>query len=369
MQKAKRFRRNTLQEKRKMRNERKKRKRKLTAEVQFETKLRVDAERKVVLYKNMSRSYWERWRWELQQRKDLMLQERGAYHKLCGHKTSDKVKVLEIDPTMLKDPVNADGQSTEKYIGRGSFAVVKLQTYRGYNVAVKKFLPSTVCADVHREAEVLAQFCHPYLPMLFGVVTSTPPYRIIMQHHGLSGQSGLSVTLSDVLMKREKYDDNTMFTFCAQLAEVLQYLHDEVQILHNDLKCNNVVICDSVKHSPTVDEAVCGIQIMLIDFGKATGIHNGKIFRLTDAEKFQYIKYYPHIAPEVIQGSSRQSKLTDIYSLGVIFHKIFDHGIVKNKSNSMINKLDDIATKCRSPHSFSRPDAKKVSGIIKKILE
>ena len=361
-----------------MRNARKKRKRsqlnKATEEVQLEAKRRVDAERKVVLYKNISRSYWERWRWELQQRKDLMLQERGTYHKLCGHKTdcgsaSGKVKVLEIDLTMLKDPVNADGRSSETYIGRGSFAVVKLQIYRGFNVAVKKFLASTVRVDVHKEAEVLAQFCHPYLPMLFGIVTSTAPYRIVMQYHGLSGQCQLSVTLSDVLMKPEKYDQSTMLLFCAQLAEVVQYLHDEVKILHNDLKCNNVVICDSVtERQLPVGEAVSGVQILLIDFGKATGIHNGKALRLNDAEKLQYMKYYPHVAPEVIQGSSRQSKLTDIYSLGVLFHKIHDHGIVKNKSSSAINKLLNLAAKCRSSHSSSRPVAKNISETIKQIL-
>jgi len=80
----------------------------------------------------MTRSYWERWRWELQQRKDLILQERGAYHKLHCHKNdfaSEKIKIHEIDPALLKDPVSADGQSTEIYIGRGSFAVVKLQIY------------------------------------------------------------------------------------------------------------------------------------------------------------------------------------------------------------------------------------------------
>ena len=153
----------------------------LAAEVQLETKLQLEAEKKVVLHRNMSRWYWERWHWELQQRNDLMLQERG---KLCGHKTdfgSDKVKVLEIDPAMLKDPVNADGQSTDTYIGQGSFAVVKLQTYRGFNVAITKFLPSMVEADIQREAKFLAQFCHPYLPMLFGVVTSTAPYRIVIR--------------------------------------------------------------------------------------------------------------------------------------------------------------------------------------------
>ena len=66
-----------------------------------------------------------------------------------------------------------------------------------------------------------------------------------------------------------------------------------------------MVICDSVtERQLPVDEAVSGVQILLIDFGKATGIHNGRALRLNDVEKLQYVKYYPHVAPEVIQGSS-----------------------------------------------------------------
>jgi len=113
-------------------------------------------------------------------------------------------------------------------------------------VAVKKLLPNTVVADVNKEAQILAQLSHPNLPYLFGVVTSKPPYKIVMQYYGLSEQM-MSVTLSDVLCGPSKlHDQNTFLILCAQIAEALRYLHDEVKILHNDLKCNNVVICDSI---------------------------------------------------------------------------------------------------------------------------
>ena len=36
---------------------------------------------------------------------------------------------------------------------------------------------------------------------------------------------------------------------------------------------------------------------MVIDFGKATSIDGGKIYKLNELEKSQYMKYYPHIAP------------------------------------------------------------------------
>jgi len=238
-------------------------------------------------------------------------------------------------------------------------------------VAVKKFLPSTVHADVYREAGVLVHFCHPYLPMLFGVVTSTLPYRIIMQYHGLSNRaSTLSVTLNDILIKSETYDQNTILLLCAQLTETVHYLHEDVKILHNDLKCNNVLICDKFTgKDSTSNQPVCNVQILLIDFGKATSVDNGRKYKLNDVEKLQYIKYYPHLASEVVQGFSSQSKLSDIYSLGVIFHKIFDHGAIKYTTSNIIKKMDDLAAKCRSPHSFCRPNAKKISEAIKKMLD
>ena len=77
--------RNTLQEKRKMRAERKKRKRHVKAAMRQESKLasklKTDldnkqnqleaSQNKMQMYKNMARTYWERWRWECEKRKEL----------------------------------------------------------------------------------------------------------------------------------------------------------------------------------------------------------------------------------------------------------------------------------------------------------
>ena len=57
---------NTVEEKKRMRNEKKKRKRSrrkiLEAQVALERTLKAEADKKTVMYKNMSMSFWERWK-------------------------------------------------------------------------------------------------------------------------------------------------------------------------------------------------------------------------------------------------------------------------------------------------------------------
>ena len=79
--------------------------------------------------------------------------------------SSEHYSVSEIDHTMLTDLLVK---------GRGCFGIVRVQLYRGIQVAVKEFLPKSVVADVMHEASILAYLCHPYLPLLFGVCTQQP---------------------------------------------------------------------------------------------------------------------------------------------------------------------------------------------------
>jgi len=312
----------------------------------------------------MCRSYYDRWHSKLAQRKELVWQERVASYGFDTKSSKvTSVKIQEINPKYLKDPTDNAGNSMPTYIGRGSFAVVQLQIYRGLKVAVKRFLPSTTRVDVDKEAQVLSQLCHPYLPCLFGVVISELPYRIIMQYHGLADKT-MSVTLTDVLIDSTGLSDNMASMICAQLTEAVHYLHENVNILHNDLKCNNILICDGL--AAVEDMCDSYVQIVVIDFGKATCIDSGKTYRLNDVEKAEYFKKYPYIAPEVIEGISCQSKMSDIYSLGCIFHKICDHGRLEDKTACA--KLDDLATKCRVTQRYKRPTAKSLMGSIKKLF-
>ena len=202
-----------------------------------------------------------------------------------------------------------DGRDIDIFVGRGSFGVVHLQTYRRMRVAVKELLPSTIASDVHKEALILAHFCHPYLPHLFGVVTSKAPHRIVMQYHDLSDRS-TSITLYDVLGgSGQHYSQHVLLILCTQLLEAVRYLHEDVNVIHNDLKCSNVVVCDSLIE-PTMPsmsaQNTCDVQIVVIDFGKATTVENGKTYHLNSIEKLDYLHCYPHIAPEVIEGINKQ---------------------------------------------------------------
>lgn len=147
----------------------------------------IASEHEVIHLKSMSRTYWERWRWELEKRKEAIVILNSRVGLQSKHLVPPMVN--EIDTSML---VDLKGQS-ELYVGRGSFGIVRLQLYRGIHVAVKELLPKSVKQDVIHEAEVLARLCHPYLPCLFGICTQTQPLRIVMQFHGFLDGPPLAV--------------------------------------------------------------------------------------------------------------------------------------------------------------------------------
>ncbi len=116
----KRSRTNTVRQKKRMRNARKKRMRQRRAELrQAETdRLRSDleyerrehhkSECKVKVYKSMSRTYWERWRWELQKRKEAMKETMLAQRRHRTQSTCPQLAIQQIDPSMLVDAQSSD---------------------------------------------------------------------------------------------------------------------------------------------------------------------------------------------------------------------------------------------------------------------
>lgn len=145
---------------------------------------------------------------------------------------------------MLTNPSSlGDAPSDEDiFVGRGSFGVVKYQEFRGIDVAVKEFLPHTLAADVQKEGQILSKLCHPYLPLLFGIATDKYPYIIVMQYHAVDGKC---ITLHRELSRsnaRIISNSHSWLILCAQICEALRYLHDDAKIIHNDLKCDNILL-------------------------------------------------------------------------------------------------------------------------------
>ena len=246
-----------------------------------------------------------------------------------------------------------DGQSTEVHLGQGSFSIVQLKVYRGINVAVKQYRADTEKADVSHEARVLSRLCHPYLPYLFGVCTETPPYRIVMQFHGINLQT---VTLSKEMLEKNVVSDPTAWLItCSQLVEAVSYLHDDVLILHNDIKTNNILLSED--------------QVVLTDFGKATSVSSGRRYNLSVSEKAQCLRKFPHVAPEVVQGESKQTTHSDIYAVGVLFSNLLAHDCFFSLSSSLKNDFGSLSEKCKASNYRNRPTSKQCLEAIGKLMQ
>ena len=136
-------------------------------------------------------------------------------------------------------------------------------------------------------------------------------------------------------------------TLTGQILEALRYMHDEAHIIHNDLKSDNVLVTDSF-------ESTSSIQILIVDFGKATERDSGRKHKLSETQKEDYKQRYPHMAPEVINGMN-ETPLSDIFAAGSIFLAIYDNDCLE--PDEVSQKYLGMSAKCRSIVVTQRPSA------------
>ena len=320
----------------------------LKEEVQREQHLRKESDKKVIHYRMMARSYWERWHWELLQRKEALQRSRG------GTRVSVEPRLLEIDEALLLNP-EIELQESEVYVGQGSFGVVKLKLFRGIKVAVKELQPLTMLKDVEHEACNVGKLCHPFLPYLFGICTQKQPYKIVIQLHG-THSSHRVLTLTTAIAGKKITSSHAWLGICMQMMEALSYLHEEVHMLHNDIKANNILLTDCTTESQMREKY---IQIVLIDFGNATPIQNDCKYNLSDPVKAEYFHKYPHISPEFNEGLTTKTPSGDIYSAEYVMQSIVDHDMFRGLFPGDKNELQIIINRCKCIKYTRRPTAKE----------
>lgn len=121
------------------------------------------------------------------------------------------------------------------------------------------------------------------------------------------------------------------------LCDAVRYLHEKLKVLHNDIKSNNIVL-----DGCNLTEAVA----VLVDFGKATHQSSTKIYH-TPAD----IRKFKHLAPELGQTNAKQSKGSDIYSLGYTIKSL------KRKFPNLPAMFDDLYRYCMRSSPSRRPSA------------
>jgi serine/threonine protein kinase len=198
------------------------------------------------------------------------------------------------------------GQQIDHYrllrlLGRGSFGEVYLgeNIHRKTHVAIKVLrmhLSKNEFYDFINEARIF-RLRHPHIVSVldFGVERSTDTPFIVMDYvpNGTLRQRhvpGTQVPLA------------TVVEYVKQLADALQYAHDE-NLIHRDVKPENMLLD-------------ANNEILLSDFGIAVVTQSGR----TSLASIQNSAGTPiYMAPEQFQG--KPSRASDQYALGVIVYE------------------------------------------------
>jgi eukaryotic-like serine/threonine-protein kinase len=183
-------------------------------------------------------------------------------------------------------------------LGEGGFAEVYLgeHIHLGTQAAIKVLHTQLASDDMNRfraEAHTIAHLIHPHIVRVleFGVEGKTPFLVMDYAPHGTLRQrhpKGVPLPLS------------TIGTYVKEIAEALQYAHDE-KVIHRDIKPENMLLGRRY-------------DILLSDFGIALVAQSS---RYQSAQEMAGTMAY--MAPEQIQGKPRPA--SDQYSLGIVVYE------------------------------------------------
>jgi len=199
------------------------------------------------------------------------------------------------DPT---DDINKHYKITNKILGQGYFAVVKVgkDLKTGEEVAVKFVKKSLVEREetLANEIDILGSIKHPNVVGLRAIFDTEEILFIVMDL--MKGGE-----LYEEIVKRKTFSEKDASKIMAQLFSALSYLHDK-GIVHRDLKLENLLL---------VKESDADLNIKLADFGLSK-LYSGKAFQTACGTPF-------YVAPDILMGDGYGTGV-DMWASGVLLY-------------------------------------------------
>lgn len=195
-------------------------------------------------------------------------------------------------------------------LGSGAFGEVMKGVYcppdgtPEFTVAVKvlKGEPSNdEREELLKEAVITAQFTHPNVVGLVGVVTSGSPYMLVLQFCEGGALQGVLKT------KKDDIPGKDLLGFCLGISKGMHYLSSK-HFVHRDLATRNVLL--DARQSPKI-----------ADFGLSRDMESADYYTAAETAKMP-IRWS---APECI-SQQKFSEKSDVWAFGVVMIEIYTRG-------------------------------------------
>ncbi|RZB66322.1 putative serine/threonine-protein kinase SIS8 isoform D [Glycine soja] len=261
-----------------------------------------------------------------------------------------------------------------KELGSGTFGTVYHGKWRGTDVAIKRI--KKICftgrsseqerltVEFWREAEILSKLHHPNVVAFYGVVQDGPGGTMAtVAEYMVDG------SLRHVLLRKDRYLDRRKRLIIAMDAAFgMEYLHSK-NIVHFDLKCDNLLVNLKDPMRP-----ICKVG----DFGLSKIKRNTLVSGGVRGT-------LPWMAPELLNGSSNKvSEKVDVFSFGIVLWEILTGeepyanmhygaiigGIVNNTLRPTIPDHCDsewrtLMEQCWAPNPAARPSFTEIASRLR----
>ncbi|XP_050311659.1 maternal embryonic leucine zipper kinase-like [Anthonomus grandis grandis] len=202
---------------------------------------------------------------------------------------------------MVKFSVLKGLYETEKTIGCGGFAKVKLATHvaTGEKVAIKIMEKKMLKDDLHRvslELSALKSLYHENICQLYQVMETETHFFLVMEH--CSGGE-----LFDHIVEKNRLTEAESRTFFRQIVSAVAYLHS-LGYAHRDLKPENVLLDRNQ-------------NLKLIDFGLCAKPEGGM-----QSPLYTSCGSPTYAAPELILGQQYLGQEVDVWAMGVLLYAL-----------------------------------------------
>ncbi|KAI4323233.1 hypothetical protein L6164_022855 [Bauhinia variegata] len=274
---------------------------------------------------------------------------------------------LDISTLQL---INNDDLEELRELGSGTFGTVYHGKWRGSDVAIKRI--KKICftsrsseqerltVEFWREADILSKLHHPNVVAFYGVVQNGPGGTLATVTEFMVDSS-----LRHVLLRKDRYLDRRKRLIIAMDAAFgMEYLHSK-NIVHFDLKCDNLLVNLKDPLRP-----ICKVG----DFGLSKIKRNTLVSGGVRGT-------LPWMAPELLNGSSNKvSEKVDVFSFGIVLWEILTGeepyanmhygaiigGIVNNTLRPTIPSYCDpewrtLMEQCWAPNPSARPSFTEIA--------